>query len=318
MRISNLSIKRNYTNQLQRSQKRMVDSGLNVPEGRRFNSMSEDVALGLRALKVRRALDKNAAWQDNVGECKSVIKASEDALYNGILPIADAAQFDKYTQALNGTCGPDEYAAIGAELIRLQEELLTNLNAQFSGRYLFGGSQTDEAPFSVDPASKKLMYKGELVEDITTIVNDPVYIDIGLGAKLDAAGNPIPSTVFNRSINGLDVVGIGADNMYDVLGRMITSLDTGNLDDQLLKKMETAGLNAKTMVTKIGADDNYLNFANERLSLDKLNLIERQDALEFLPEGEAILEFEMMKYAYNASLQMGTNILQPGLFSFLK
>ncbi|MDR2931711.1 MAG: hypothetical protein LBV27_01255 [Oscillospiraceae bacterium] len=323
MRISNFTIKRNYQTQLNLNQKNLYDANMTAITKRKFHTMSDDVATGLRAMKARRELSKNASYQNNVQEAKGTLKAAEDVLIKGINSIASDSVFADYQQAANGTMSADERQVVANKLQKMQDALLTDLNSKFSDRYLFGGSQTDQAPFSLD-TDGKLMYRGVKVADFdptdpdhAKLLDDPVYIDIGLGMTLDASGNPIPSTVFDRSISGLDIVGTGEDNMYDVLGQMISSLEADAPDQELFDKMQTCFNRSNTMVTNIGADDNFLDFTQERLTLEEDNLTTRQQGLEFMNDEAALLNLKMAEYAYNAALQIGTRILQPSLFSYM-
>jgi len=44
-----------------------------------------------------------------------------------------------------------------------------------------------------------------------------------------------------------------------------------------------------------------------------LHLLERQQQLEIRPPEEAIIDFKMQEFIYNATLQMGQRLLQPTL-----
>ena len=47
------------------------------------------------------------------------------------------------------------------------------------------------------------------------------------------------------------------------------------------------------------------------------NLTERINSIEYVDSAEAILDYQMQKYTYQAALQMGTQILQPTFLDFM-
>ena len=79
--------------------------------------------------------------------------------------------------------------------------------------------------------------------------------------------------------------------------------------------METRGLTGGWI--QFGTKSNYLDSTKTRLSDMNSNLTERIDSIEYVDSAEAILDYQMQKYTYQAALQMGTQILQPTFLDFI-
>jgi len=347
MRISNLTMARNYQTGLTNAQSKLFKSQMKAMTFERYQSMDENVAVGLRAFTVRRQLMRNETYSENVNEALTFYTSAHDYIDN----INKVGQ-NVYTifNGADGTKTQDEYNAIKKQIGRYQEELLTNLNAQFSDRYIFGNTNVLTPPFGVrieyaadgktetdrfltyTYKDKDQLYRTVDVKDITEdhpdydwIMNDPSFIDVGLSFTYDPK-EIIPATAYNRSISGLKAIGTGPDNMYDNFTKVLKELERGNPapgefhkpDRELLDKLIANYTNAALMLTDIGADMKYLEVTKERLTDERINLFERQKQLEAIDPAEAFMDEKLMEFMYNASLQMGSKILQPGLFSFLR
>jgi flagellar hook-associated protein 3 FlgL len=86
----------------------------------------------------------------------------------------------------------------------------------------------------------------------------------------------------------------------------------------LIDKLISNYTNAALMLTEFGADMNYLTITRERLKDEWINLAERQQQLEKIEPAEAFTQEKMMEFMFNAALQMGSKVLQPSLFHFLR
>lgn len=330
MRITNNSIKRNYTQNLNRNLELLNKANTKVAaDGRKIFKMSDDTATGVRAMTVRRNLARIDGYIDNAKNAKSVLAGSEKIM----LKISDITKdiSDKYQQAITGTSGPDERDIIATELTKLRDEILNCANGKFSDRFLFGGTNTETPPFTVDD-NGELFYNGVKVSDIDKtdpqydyLFNDASYIDLGLGMTMQANPsdqNVVSSTAYKNSTVGLDFVGSGEDNIYNTINKLIDSLKDTTFDvatcEKLFAKFKSEANTVGIELTKLGSDDAYLDFSISRLENESDVLIERQDSLEFDDPVEAIMDFEMQQYVYNAALQMGQRLLQPTLFDFVK
>lgn len=334
MRITNNMTVRNYTKTLNTNLGRLNRYSQQIITGRRFDSMDEDPASGVRAMQVRRSLAKIDGWMDNAKTAKSKLMAAETNLLK-ISSITSEIAGD-FVYAINGTMGEGEREILADKLETLQQEIISLANGQFSDRYLFGGTNTQHTPFVYDADANILYYNGVDVSTISAghdLLKDTAYIDIGIGMNFEGTSGDQevnPLSAFNNSYVGLEFIGFGDRNLITQIGEMVNALRDPdfavNRDpslqedyvDKLLNDFRDLAANVTLKVTKLGADDSFLDFTIDRLETERLNLYERQDQIEMREPTEAIMDLEMQKYVYYAALQLGQSLLQPTLFDFIK
>ncbi|MCL2579649.1 MAG: hypothetical protein FWE32_06415 [Oscillospiraceae bacterium] len=339
MRITNPMVTRNYTRNLNLNANRLDRFSRQVQTGRRFNSFSENNAGAVRAMQVRRNLDRVDANISNVRSSQGFLSTGEGML----MQITENTHTinERFLAAITGTTGEDGRRIIANELERIQEAILGLANGQFAGRYLFGGSNTITAPFTVerhpvnpaddpnDPATVMrdlLVYNGVPLRDIQpgdAIMSDGAYVDIGLGVSFNQADptRPDAGSAFRFTLVGAQFMGIGEHNLYDTISEMIEFLQSPfdvERGSELLTQFQNSVNSVSIQIAMLGADTNFLEFSESRLLDEQLNLRERQQDLEIRPPEEAILDFKMAEFIYNATLQMGQRLLQPTLFDFIR
>lgn len=328
MRITNSTIARNYSSNLNRNQGRLNDSMTSVyNSGRKIFSMSDNTANGVRAMSVRRSLSQLEGYKDNAKNAKSKFDMAYDTL--GTIAELATSIYERYNYAMNGTNSSDEREVIAKEFENLQQGILTSSNGQYSDRYLFGGTNTMSSPFTTNEAGE-LMYNNVRVKDIpgangeyAYLLEDAAYVDIGLGMTMQGSSQDVvTNSALKNTITGLGFMGYGDDNLYDTVTELINSLRADSFDvneaGKLLNKIKDMGINVTLQRTSISSDVEYLDYTISRLEDEETALIERQDALEFTDMADSIMELEMQQYVYNAALQMGSRLLQPTLFDYIK
>lgn len=327
MRVTNSSIARNYTANLNRNYARLNEASLKVG-GRSYNTMAENPASAVRAMSIRRSLSMIDGYLDNAKSAQQILAGAEKTLLQ-ISKINQDIQ-ESFTGALNSTNAP-ERDILATHLEKLQSEILSCANGQFSDRYMFGGTNTQTRPFTVDDTGN-LLYNGVNVSTITDrsdpafayLFKDASYLDIGLGLTMEGGPGtqkPVENSAYKNSFVGIDFFGYGDNNLYNVIGEMITALRSPNFNADeggaLLDKFKNAANEVNIQMTKLGSDSQYLEFTVSRLEDEVLTLTERQQSLEFADPTTAIMDMKMQEYVYNALLQMGQKLLQPTLFSFI-
>ena len=329
MRITNVAIARNYTSNLNKNLGALNNSNVKMAAGgRKFLNMAENPSSGIRAMGIRRSIANLNGYKDNAQHALNVFNGAE----NTLMQLSDLTKdiSTKLTSALNGTNSEDERKIIAGELEKLRDEILLSANGQYAGRYFFGGTNTKSQPFVYDKDTGKLLYNGVDVSTIDKsthayLFNDAAYVDIGLGMAMSQGAdsqNVITNTAFKNTMVGLDVFGYGNDNIILVIDEIINLLTDPSFDAEeggkLLNKFLASADSINLQITKIGSDTQYLDFTISRLESENDNLIERQDALEFMDPTELIMELKMQEYVYNAALQMGSRLLQPTIFDFIR
>jgi flagellar hook-associated protein 3 len=378
---------RNYSANLNRNLERLNDANYEVAtSGRKIFKMSDDTATGLRAMKVRRSIDQLKSFQDNAKNTKVKIDSAEKIV--GTIAELATQVYERFNFALNDTNGETDREIIAQEFRKLQEEIVTSGNSQFAGRYLFGGTNTMSAPFSVnrtgmlvdengdpDPNGKrgeyefpegrgvqgdanylppfvpdyeagygKLMYNNVLMTQISDegdysyMMTDAAYADVGLGLAMEGQSQNVNvNTAVKTTINGVNIMGPGEDNLYDTVTKLIDWLEGkpvyedptadppdvkyraydneygGELLDLIRSKADEVNMER----TRLGSESQYLEFTVSRLDTEYDNLVVKQDSLEFNEPSESIMKFTMQQYVYNASLQMGSRLLQNSLFDYM-
>jgi len=338
---------RNYTRHIHSNRALLDKFSRQIATGRRFNSFSEDNAGGIRSMNARRALNRVDTNIDNARAAQAHLRSAEGSLMQ-IVEISHTIS-ERFVSALNDTNGEIDRGIMARELERFQEAMLGLANAQFSGRYVFGGTNTIAPPFTVCGDTGSLMYNGVLVNElsrdsndqrIVNLLRDAAHIDIGMNVTFNNdANDPTrvdPQSAFSYTLRGIDFLGIGHDNLFDTTSKMIAWLrgetqfvdsagNSVNVDaydnefgGQLLDQFRDAFTHLSTTIATLGADTQFLEFTIDRLLDEQLNLRTRQQELEMREPEEAILDFKMQEFIYHATLQMGQRLLQPTLFDFIR
>lgn len=333
MRITNRMITSKYVRSLNQISSDLNRLNNKVTSGRAFTKASENTSAAIRAYQLRRDMSKSEGFMTNIQHAETTLRNSESSIMH-IQELVQNAQ-TKIIQGVNGTQSESERKIIATELRNIQDQMLQTLNGSSSDMYYFGGTNTTDKPFTLDSATGKLRYNGNLLDDPAldpaALLADSRFVDIGLNVRVDASGTIDNTSVFKYSIPGLQITGYGEElvngepmsaNIYDLIGRMATELEKGStydkdMADALLGKIQQTSPKVVHALTDVGAKTSYLEFITDRLEAKEFNDQERQMELEAADPAETIIYFKSQEAAYNAALQMGTKIIQPSIFDYM-
>lgn len=335
MRITTSMMSGKYIKNLNKSANELYYLNDRVSTGRKFFKGSEDPVGAIRAYKLRREYRLTEMYDTNISDVDSFFTSAE----TNLTEISNNAEsvYTSYLRGITGTMSQEDREVIAKELDNLQQSILTSLNAKVEDKYVFGGTSRDEIPFTLDD-SGNLLFKGinvnttdpDELDKLDKLINETIYVDLGLGMTFD--GDELnKDTVFNMSMSGIKFIGYGTDdgtetgipnNLYTLIGKIKDELrsDTFSLEEitPYIEKYEEQKKQVLVNVTDIGAKTNYLDFLKLRNEDEQTNLNEKILDVEYVDSAEAIVDFSMQEYSYNAALAMGNKILQNSFIDFME
>ncbi len=337
MRVTTGMMSNKYVRNLGKSAEELYYLHDRVSTGRKFFTGSEDPVGAIKAYKLRREYRLTEMYDSSIGDVESFYTSAE----TNLMEISNNMDkiYTTYLRGITGTMDSEAREACAKELDNLQQSVLTCLNAKFEDKYVFGGTNRDEIPFTLD-SNGNLCYKGISVKDMddTTfkeLSEQTINVDLGLGMKFDpTTGEVNQDTVFNMSMAGIKFMGYGKDtatspsgdeipnDLYSLIGKIKEKLRDSDFSlDEIspyIEKYEEQKKQVLVNATDIGAKTNYLEFLNTRNISNQDNLNEKILDVEYVDSAEAILDFSMQRYAYNAALSMGNRILENSFIDFMK
>lgn len=341
MRITTSMMSGKYIKNLNKSANELYYLHDRVSTGRKFFKGSEDPVGAIRAYKLRREYRLTEMYDTNISDVDSFFTSAE----TNLTEISNNAEsvYTSYLRGITGTMSQEDREVIAKELDNLQQSILTSLNAKVEDKYVFGGTSRDEIPFTVEKGTDStgeeieiLKFKGLNVNDpankdeLDKLVNETIYVDLGLGMTFD--GDELnKDTVFNMSMSGIKFIGYGTDdgtetgipnNLYTLIGKIKEELRSSDFSMESISpyiaKYEEQKKQVLVNVTDIGAKTNYLDFLKLRNEDEQTSLNEKILDVEYVDSAEAIVDFSMQEYSYNAALAMGNKILQNSFIDFME
>lgn len=264
---------------------------------------SEDPLLVSKIMNLNVAIDRNET--QNL-EIKDAISWSNTQ--DGILASVSDSMLRIKTliqSSANTTSAAAEMEANKNEIQQNIEAIVEALNTNFDGRYLFAGDKTTEPPFSVvknvQGETYGIAYNG-------SDVNLPREISDGVTVNLVTDGNQLMGKN-------------GAENLNDFFNQVIDSFDNSNRDamaNELLGKADNFRDNFVNVRTKVGSIYNRLKSAQDRNETEKLNLKESLSNRQDVDVAEKYMQFQNEMLAYNATMSMGTKIMQTSILDYVR
>lgn len=311
MRVTNSMLLSNYLKNINSNLNSVGKMQQQMASGKRINKISDDPIGAISSMQVRTKLYKTEQYQKNVDKALSWLDETESSVLelNEVLKSAYETAVNQSTETMDPQ---DKKAA--AELIgQLRDHLITVGNAKTGDKYIFGGYNVTNAPFEVD-ASGNILYNGR---DLTN-GTDPALIDMADDSISYAVGFNITLGI---STNGARLFGTGDDNLYTLLDSFYNALNSDAPASELsgyVSKIQDAQSNVLSIEAEIGGKTNRLELIQDRFEDDIITYTDRKSKIEDVDEADAIMNYKMAETVYQASLQVGSDIIQLSLVDFLK
>lgn len=296
MRITQGMMSANMLNNLTKSYSQ-IDKYLNqVNTGRKINKPSDDPFIAIKGLGYGTQLSQIEQYQRNTNEVHNWLDNSDAALDNGTQALQRIRALTG--QAANDTYSEAERKNILEEVKQIKEDLIDTANRSVNGKYLFNGTDTDNAPItrnddgSLNFNMSTTDVKIEVADDIKLTVN--VNGNRMFGEELLGEDGTIEKLILALENN--DREGISAS--------------LGAIDERIDDVLNTRA--------ELGARMNRLTLIENRLEGQKIIAKDTKAKNELVEYEEAITNLITQETLHRAALSASTRVLQPTLMDFLR
>jgi flagellar hook-associated protein 3 FlgL len=313
MRITNNMVGDRVISDLQARYAQLANTQLQISTGRRVNNPSDDPTAAAQERMRQSELEGIQSSQKTVAGTQSWLNQAETSL--GQVGDVLARAKELATAGANGAMSQTDRNGIANEIDQLIQSAKEAMNARVGGDYIFSGTKSDTPPYSTATGDA---YQGDTAAVTrtggagVTLQNNPTFVALG-GAS--------------QTLNGSSVLGNGSASgdgrVLDALTQLAAHLRGGTPADLAavggsdLKALENNRVAVSSAVSAIGAMSNRATAAASRLTDLEAGATQSIDDLTGVDMAKAITDYSAQSAAYQASLKVGAQIIQPSLLQFL-
>jgi flagellin-like hook-associated protein FlgL len=169
------------------------------------------------------------------------------------------------------------------------------------------------------------------LKGLEQLSNEGSLSDIGAGLSLDPNNQVNTQSVFNSAIPGISILGFGtkdgsgtgvSNNLYTLMGQIADQLESSSYSydsikpyiDQFTKQTDLVS----AAITKAGTNYNYLETNQARLETIGDNSEDALDLAANVDTVDAYEDYLEKQYTYQASLKIGSQLLQTTVLDYMK
>ncbi|UOW67202.1 flagellin [Paraclostridium bifermentans] len=321
MRITNGNVMSTYLRDLQNNLQSMDKLNTQLNTSKQVNKISDDPFKTVKIMNVQGEINNVEKYNYNCDEITGWLDITDESLDRvGNL----TSEIKTLLTSIQDTFGPDEIKAVQTEINEKIKQVGEAMNTTYAGKYVFGGSVTDQPPVRVetDPNSG-------LAKIVINNTDKDGNVDPNLSARLDASlKSEISDGItmdYNLTINSItSTTGkeTGKKSGLDILNDVVQKLNSDPVDMDEIKKISSdlgdymndvlnnrSLIGAKTNTVSAVKDSNEENILEMKGTFSQMQDVDYADKFMELKEAQMI---------YNATLQVGAKLLQPTLLDYLR
>jgi flagellar hook-associated protein 3 FlgL len=314
MRITNNMVSDRVMADLQAQYATLANTQLQISTGRRVNAPSDDPTAAAQERLRQSELSGIKTSQDSVAGVQTSLTAMESSMEN-VRSVLSRANELALTGA-SGSYSQSDRNAMADEIDQLVKSAKDAVNVKVGNDYPFSGTKSDTPPYSAATGDTYQGDDGAVLRDGgagVQLQNNPSFAGIGGGASTPLTADAV---LGNGSASG-------DGKVLDALTQLAAHLRGGTAAD--LQAVQTTDLQAiqanqtavSTAISAIGAMGNRATAAGSRLEDLEDGAKQSIDDLTGVDMAKAIMDYNTQSAAYQASLKVGAQVIQPSLLQFL-
>lgn len=298
MRVTQSMLSNNMLRNLNTNYGKMAKLQEQINSGSKISRPSDDPVVAVKGMAYRIDLDKVTQYQRNIGEAHTWLDTTDEVL--GLVGDALNRVKELTVQAANDTNTSEDRQKIDEEIKQIKEQLRNLANTKVGDNFIFSGTHTNEPLFKDD------ILNGAVTTGATKAFKLNVFD--GISIQVNTPGKDIFEQVdnFMGELTGLLSSGATGSEIGAKLGDGATT-ELGSLYETVLAARGG-----------VGGRQNRIEMMENRLSLQEVNVTKQMSENEDTDYAKAITEMTTAESIHQASLSVGSKIIQQTLVDFIR
>ncbi len=349
MRIADKMQFEQVKNNLSKNRSQMSELQNQAAMQKRLTKPSDDPLAAARVLGSRIDLQSNQQFSKNLTYARSFIEYTDQSL-GDLTELITRAKELTISQSNDASANQETRRTVAAEIEQLHGQMVSIANRKLGDRFIFGGFQTQEAPFKPDGSYRG--DKGEMRIHVDKETFLPMNVPGGrvfLGQGVDKEGMAFRSDPQPKTIEELEKKQLGNTgdapaevrgpasvapavtnqaqtaedsglNLFRVIKDLETSLRTNDKDgiQDSLDALDSSLQQVILTRSQVGSRGMILDQLTQTLEKAKLN---NQSAISVMEDADifsTVSDINKTESTLQATLQTSGKLIQPTLLDFLR
>lgn len=295
MRITENKFITNFLSNINRSRDRLVMLQTQIATSKRVNKPSDDPEAANKIILFQSSIDRNEQYQKNISEAKGFVEATSLALDNFTNILAEVKEL--LVRSKNGTHS-SELDVYAEKIDQLLVESVQIANTQINDKYIFGGTQNLQPPFSLSAdRSSVTVNPNDIIGDIKYAFGEGVTQTININGQVAFQGNQVFTTLIQIR-----------NNLR--LGQSPTDAEVQTISDLF---NYVTGISGKS-----GALSQTIDNFEKQTESNKVNLMKLLSDFQDTDIAESIVKLKQEEMTLEAAMNVGSRIIPKTLLDFLR
>lgn len=307
MRVTNGNMMSSYLRDVQNNLQSMNKLNTQLNTGKQVNKISDDPLKAVKIMNLNNELEDIGKYNYNCDEITGWLDMTNEALDRvGTL----TSEIKTLLISISGAYGKDEIKAVSTDVNEKIKQIGEALNATYAGKYIFGGTITDEPPATINTDENGNVFL-VINNDDKGGINSSLSTSISNGIKIE----------YNLSVN--KVTNSNTDNSaIDMFNELSKALNTEEVDmeqiGELSKNLDSYLSDVLNNRSIIGARTNTVSSiksTNEENQLEMKGTLSNMQDVDF---AEKYIELQEAQMVYTASLQVSSKLFNATILDYLR
>lgn len=311
MRVTNSMMTSSLLTNISRNLNNLDTLYTQQASGKKIQMPSDNPIIATRALKFRTTVSETEQYGRNVDQANSWLEITESA-FNNINSIMERMK-ELCVQGSNDSYTADDRSKMLAELSSLGDQLKSEMNVSYMGRYVFSGYKTDE-PIVKGDTLNEAIYGSAPDYDQNLIDGQTLELEVGINIRIgiNVLGTSFYTKEFHDNLNEYSQMMEDINN-----GTIGESYDLHSYFSDQIGILENFSKIVSETHAEVGVKMNRMELIGNRLEEDYTNYTSLLSKNEDIDLVEVVTRLNLADSTYKASLQAGMNITKLSLADYL-